>query len=249
MLRSFRRLPTGRLSLDRFTGFVEFFFRRTDGTGDIFPDDAPFGAVDGPDPERVLVLGESNAVGLGVTSHQLGMAGHFARLLAARTRRGIAWSAIAVPSSRLHSVRKTVETQRELLTHTDVVVLLIGISDTLALTSTRSWTKYMGLTLDLLVDSVPSDATVLITLIPPMDNAGSISRGARFAAGLQARRFNRITRRLVSQRERCRTVPFPESLRQELWVPESREVPYVGMYSAWGAAAVSALLERPSRFA
>jgi hypothetical protein len=222
----------------RLLGFAEFLFRRNDKSGDIFPTDEPHGFIEGDDPERIVVIGEANAVGLGVTRHTLGMAGHLARLMASRANGGVRWWAVGVRGQRIRNMASSVVEHRELLERADLVVFMMGIVDTLSLTSRKSWEAAMTVALDALLETIPQDASVLITRIPPMDNAGSVSRIARFAAGRQARMFNTITDELVRTRDRCTMVPFPQSLQQDLWVPESREGPYVGMYSSWAAAAV-----------
>jgi hypothetical protein len=225
----------------RLLGFVEYVFRRNDKSGDIYPTDEPHGVLAGENPERIVVLGEANAVGLGVTRHTLGMAGHVARLVASRTAHGVRWWALGVRGQHIRSLPDAVDDNRELLERADLVVLMMGIVDTLSLTTRKSWVTHMTTSLDALMRTVPKDTTVLVTRIPPMDNAGSVSRLARFAAGRQARAFNGITENIVSQYPRCTMVPFPDSLTQDLWVPESREGPYVGMYSAWAASAVGQL--------
>jgi len=241
-----QKMPAARLLRPaRLVGFAEYVFRRNDKSGDIFPDDEPHGNIEGSNPERIVVLGEANAVGLGVTRHTLGMAGHLARLLAARTLGGVRWWAVGVRGQRIRNGVAAVEENRTVLDQADLVVLMMGIVDTLSLTSRKAWSAEMSATLDALTRTLPRDATVLVTRIPPMDNAGSVSRLARYAAGRQARLFNTATEELVRTRANCSMVPFPQSLQQDLWVPESREGPYVGMYSAWAAAAVSELSLSP----
>jgi hypothetical protein len=232
--------PANRpLRAARLVGLAEYVLRRNDKSGDIFPADEPFGTVDGPDPLRVVVLGEANAVGLGVTRHELGMAGHLARLLAARTERGVEWSAIGRPGLRIHDAWEIIGDNHEAIANADVIALMIGIGDTLSLTTRSTWTVHMTDTLDLLTEVAPKTARILVIRIPPMDNAGSVSKLARFAAGRQARLFNRITDGIVSNTRRCETVLFPASLTSSLWVPEGRQSPYVGMYSAWAASAAA----------
>lgn len=49
-------------------------------------------------------------------------------------------------------------------------------------------------TLDMLVQGLPRGARVLVSEIPPLDNAGSLSAPARLAAGLHGRALNAQTR-------------------------------------------------------
>ncbi|MCU1406782.1 MAG: hypothetical protein JWQ43_3085 [Glaciihabitans sp.] len=238
MIPPLERLSTGLVNSVRVVGFVEYVFRRSDKSGDIFPNDDPHGSVDGNTPQRIVIVGEANAVGLGVTRHTLGMAGHVARLLASRTGHGVHWSAVRVDGMRIRNASATVRANRELLQGADLVVVMLGIVDTLSLTSRRTWAIHLNTVMDNLDDILPVGAKVVVTRIPPMDNAGSVSRLARLAAGAQARVLNRTSDALLAGRSRVQLVAFPESLRQELWSPESRETPYVGMYSAWATAVV-----------
>ncbi|WP_213814974.1 hypothetical protein [Glaciihabitans sp. dw_435] len=225
----------------RLTGLIEFIFRRTDRSGDIFPADASVGIVDGLDPERVFVFGESNAVGLGVLTHELGFVGQFSRKRAASVRRGAYWSAAPVPGHRIAGAPAFVTENVASLADANVVIVMLGITDTLMLTKRASWTQHMTELVDGLLAVVPARARILLTEIPPMDNAGSISPMARLAAGHQARMFNAATRRIVADRPQTLTVRFPQELRQKLWVPESRETSYAHMYAVWARAAVETL--------
>jgi hypothetical protein len=241
--------PAGRpLRGARLVGLAEYVFRRNDKAGDIYPSDSPSGvvdssaSVDSADPMRIVVIGESNAIGLGVTRHELGMVGHLARLLSARSSRGVFWSAIGKPGLRIHDAWEVIGDNHSLLAHADVVVVMMGIADTLSLTSRSTWTAHMTDTLDLLTEVMPNTARIVITRIPPMDNAGSVSRLARFAAGRQARLFNRITQQIVSESRLGQMVDFPSELVESLWVPGGRQSPYVGMYSAWSASVAEVLV-------
>lgn len=52
------------------------------------------GTVDGPDPIRLLVLGDSTAAGVGADTQDDALPGNLARELAQRTGRGVAWRAV-----------------------------------------------------------------------------------------------------------------------------------------------------------
>jgi lysophospholipase L1-like esterase len=231
----------------RLVGLVEFFFRRSDKSGDISPGDAPLGEVEGADRLEIIVIGEANAVGLGVTRHTLGMAGHLARHLHSRTGRGVRWRAARIETDLLRNLPAAVREHRGALAGADVAVLMIGIVDTLSLTRTRAWSRQLSAALDLLTASLPVSADILVTAIPPMDNAGSISRLARLAAGRQARALNRESALLIAQRDNCHVVGFPTTLSQELWTPESRETPYLKMYDEWARSAANAVSEAGER--
>jgi hypothetical protein len=227
-------------------GFFEFVFRRQDASGDIHPSDAAAGTLPGPEPLRLLVMGESTAMGLGVATHELGPAAHAARRLAQHTGRGVSWSVLGLPDSRLHTAGAVLG-DPEVFAGTDSVVLMAGITDTLCVTPVAEWADQLAATLDDLERLLPSHGHVLVAEIPPMDNAGSISRAARLAAGLHARRINAVTREVVGGRARVATTPFPASLTDDVWLPRSEQAPYREMYAAWGASFAESIASRVRR--
>jgi len=233
------------IAIARPVGFLEYLFRRTDTSGDIFPTDSSSGVVPGANPERIIVLGESTAVGLGMLTHELGLAGHLARQYQVRTGRGVEWSTMGLPDRKLRSAPALIgdRTAREntVFEGTDIVVMMAGIADTLSLTSARRWRVQLIATLDALQRELPADAHVAVAEIPPMDNAGSISRTARMAAGAHARQLNEVTRSVIAQRTGASSIPFPQELTRSLWKPESQQASYLRMYTIWATGILEGL--------
>lgn len=214
---------------------AEFLFKRADASGDVFPDDAAQGQVTGPDADRVLFLGEPGMLTLGVRTHELSLAAFAARHLARGTSRGVEWSIRTLPSSRIAEAPRVVAALECDLMRVDAIVLLVGITDVLRVTSPVSWERHLSATLDALEQRVPQGTRILVAEIPPLDNAGSLSRPARLAAGIHGRLLNRRSRTLVEERADTCVVPFPEELTQSVWRPESDETRYTGTYRVWGA--------------
>lgn len=224
------------------TRAAEFVFRRADVTGDIYPSDPARGVVDGPDPDRILFLGERGELSLGVRTHELSLPAFLARRVAATTGRGVAWSIGDLPQSRLENAPRVVGTLERELRSVDAVVILAGITDALRVTSSAAWERQLTSTLDALTGRIPGDARVLVAEIPPLDNAGSLSRAARVAAGIHGRALNRRTRAVLARYPRADAVPFPDELTQSLWRPESVEHRYTHTYRVWGGHLADALL-------
>jgi hypothetical protein len=227
-------------------GFFEFAFRRQDATGDIRPSDAAEGTVPGAEPISLLVLGEATAMGLGVATHELGPAAQTARRVARLSGRGVSWAALGLPDSRLRSAPAVLD-DPALFAALDCVIVMAGITDTLTMTPVAEWRAQLAALLDALEQVLPSHGHVLVAEIPPMDNAGSISRAARRAAGLHARRLNAATREVVGDRVRVATTPFPASLTEDVWLPRSEQAPYRDMYAAWGDSFAESLVSRVPR--
>jgi len=213
---------------------VEFAFRRRDVAGDLYPDDPDHGVVDGPGPERVLVLGELGQISLGVRIHDLSLPAFFARRRASLTRRGVSWSVAAVESSSIRDAPDVVVQRGAVLPGCDRVVVLLGITDALRVISPSAWEDRMRDTLHLLVQGLPRGARVIVSEIPPLDNAGSLSAPARLAAGLHGRRLNARTRNVAQDYDAVTVVEFPEELTRSVWRPESEEHRYRDTYRVWG---------------
>lgn len=222
---------------------VEFFFRRTDRSGDIYPDDVPRGQISGPDPDRIMVIGERGEISLGVLTHELSIAGFLAREHHHRTGRGCTWSVSTLPRDRIAGGRALVAGRLREVTEADLVVILAGISDCLNLTSASRWHQGLDETLTTLFEHLPLDARLAVAEIPPLENAGSLSRAARLAAGYRSTLLNHRTRKVLRAHPRARAVSFPSELTDRLWVPQSQQERYTRTYALWSRHLVTALVE------
>lgn len=219
----------------RLARVTEFFFRRADSIGDIYPDDRRSGTVPGADPDRVVFLGEAGQISLGVRTHQLSMAGFFARHRNARTQRGVTWSIHPFPNARLADAPAVLVDAEGELQHADVVVVLVGITDALRVITLTSWEAGLHDTVSTLTSVLPIDARILLAHIPPLSNAGSLSRPARVAAGLHGSALNKRIDTVAEKHPHVIVVPFPEELTRSLWRPESEEQRYTNTYDIWSA--------------
>ena len=122
------------------------------------------GTLDGPDPIRLLVLGDSTVAGVGVPSQEQALPGNLARLLHAHSGRGVSW----------HAVGKNGATSRDLLTtfirpatrqaH-DLVFLSIGANDALTIRSRAAFVRDLRTVLAQLRAASPG-VVVLMSSLP-----------------------------------------------------------------------------------
>ncbi|GAB2983568.1 SGNH/GDSL hydrolase family protein [Frigoribacterium salinisoli] len=221
---------------------AELFFRRADVSGDIYPDDAAKGVVPGPEADRVVVMGERGEISLGVVTNELSMAGFLAREQHEATGRGVEWSIAMLQRDSVADARAAAARRAVDLARTDLVVLMVGISDALRLVPGARWERHVREAVEALFDQLPCDARVAIAEIPPLDNAGSLSRAARVAAGQRAAALNRRTRAVAADHPRLVVVPFPRELTERLWVPQSEELRYTRTYAVWSREIVATLV-------
>lgn len=230
-----RTLERVALAPARLVRTTEFIFRRADVSGDIYPDDASHGHIPGPNPDRVVFIGEAGQISLGVRTHQLSLAAFFARHHHALTHRGVDWSIHTFPHARIAEGPSTVQAISNTLEGTDIVVMLIGITDALRVIPSALWENEMRSTLTTLNELLPSDARILLGDMPPLNNAGSLSRAARVAAGIHGSALNKRSQTAVAPFPQATSVTFPEQLTQSLWRPESEEKRYTNTYNTWAA--------------
>jgi hypothetical protein len=110
------------------------------------PVESPFAAASGVDPHRLLLIGSGMAVGYGVLSHDLALAGHLARDISARTGRGVdidvrAASELTVPAAAAQL--STLDLARY-----DGIVLTLGGLEILGLMPPAVWRQQLDALLD-----------------------------------------------------------------------------------------------------
>jgi hypothetical protein len=224
-----------------FLHLVGLFFRRADSAGDIYPDDDTHGQIAGTAPERILVMGERGEINLGVVTNELSIAAFFARAHHEVTGRGSEWAIATFPRDRIAGGEATVSRCAPDVSRTDLVVIIAGITDSLTLVSANRWGRRLSATITALLAELPIDAHIVIAEIPPLGNAGSLSRVARLVAGRRSAALNKRTRALTAANTRVLVVPFPDELTDRLWVPQSQEQRYTRTYSLWSRGLMAAV--------
>lgn len=143
------------------------------------PDGEAFGSVPGKHrpPLRIAVIGESTAAGCGVTRHDDGFAGAFAREVAERTGQAVEWTANGRYGATAQRIR-----QELLPTETDLnlVVVLAGVNDVLTRRRPGRWRDDLG---GLIGDLAGRTAKIVVTGVPPFTLFPALpSRLARYLA-------------------------------------------------------------------
>lgn len=123
-------------------------------------------------PVLVHLLGESTAAGVGVPTHEHGLAGHLSRELSARTGRPVRWhvaarSGATVRQGALELVPQLRPASGDVASAPELVVLLFGVNDLVRMTTQRSLSKDVSL----LVEAVRKrlgPVPVLLAGVPPV---------------------------------------------------------------------------------
>ena len=122
------------------------------------------GTLAGPNPLRLLVLGDSTAAGVGAATQDDALPGNLARALNEHTGRGVQWRAIGENGA---TARDLIERYLDEATSEsfDVVFLTIGANDSLGLRSRGAFARDMRTLLSRLRAASP-EATILVSSLP-----------------------------------------------------------------------------------
>ncbi len=165
------------------------------------------GKVDGPDPFRLLVLGDSTAAGVGVTDPDDGLGGNLARVLAERTGRGVRWLALGQAGATSKDLRerflpKAIEDEY------DVVFLSIGANDTLALRSRAAFRDDFRAVLTSLRERSPH-ARIVVANVPVFSWFTVIPNPLRWVLNLHGSNLQHAAQREVARDAGAHMSPPP----------------------------------------
>ncbi|MDQ4138226.1 MAG: SGNH/GDSL hydrolase family protein [Actinomycetota bacterium] len=165
------------------------------------------GTVEGPNPHRLLVLGDSTAAGVGVKSAAHGLGGNLARVLAEHTGRGVHWLALGQAGATSNDLRrrflpKAVEEEY------DVVFLSIGANDILAFRSRAEFRADFRAILTALRRRSPQ-ARIVVANLPVFAWFTVIPNPLRWALGLHARNLEDAAHREVGRDPGAHMSPPP----------------------------------------
>jgi lysophospholipase L1-like esterase len=126
--------------------------------------DTAAGHVAGDEPPlRLLVVGESTAVGVGATRPEAALAPRLAAVLRREKGRAVHWQVVGQNGIRAAGLAEKLRGHRELLA-ADVAIVLLGANDTSGMTSLRGWHRDLGAVLELLG---PGCERIFVTPVPP----------------------------------------------------------------------------------
>jgi lysophospholipase L1-like esterase len=194
----------------------------------------------GPRPLRLVIVGESTAMGVGVLEHAAGLAGQTARALAAAIGRPVQWRVLGRSGATARALLKEFIDPAPPL-EADVVVVILGVNDTLGFSSPGRWLA----ALDALLRSVRRRsvaAAVVLAAVPPMQHFPALPSPLRQVLGLRAYVLDLVAIRWAKERPAVVHVPHPSAERSEIpqiFCPDGFHPSAMG-YERWSAALAAA---------
>lgn len=161
---------------------------------------------EGTPARSVLVIGESTAAGVGIATHDQGLASQIARQIHQRTGQTIAWHTFGVKGIRLGALIQMLEEIE--LPRAELVLLSMGVNDTTGFTPRSRFRRQLTELSKLLI---PRHAGPLnLISVPPMHLFTALPSPLRHIMGWRARQLDRIYRRLAKEHpENFRHLDYP----------------------------------------
>ncbi|MBU2954259.1 SGNH/GDSL hydrolase family protein [Marinobacter sp. F3R08] len=143
---------------------------------------------EGAPEKRILVIGESTAAGVGVETHNQGLASQLARQIHERTGQAIAWHTYGVNGIRLGALVRQLENAD--LPEADVVLLSMGVNDTTGFTPRFRFRQQLIELRRMLAPRYPGP--LLLISVPPMHLFTALPAPLRHIMGWRSRQLDRI---------------------------------------------------------
>lgn len=171
-----------------------------------YPTGEPAVRVSGPDPDRLLIVGGGIAMGFGVLSHELGIAGHLARQIAASTGRGTDVDILAQPELTMSSVPEKLSGWT--LSGYDAIILILGVTDSVKRTPSRRWRDAVAGAIDGVRDRAAAGTHVFVVGVQPVRLLPTMDNHIGLFAELHGRALNRESARICAGTEHATFLPF-----------------------------------------
>ncbi len=196
----------------------------------------------GPPALDLLVLGESTAAGVGVSTHRESLVGQTAIALGRQLQREIRWEVAGLNGLTAGRAAATlfpwVERRRA-----TVAVLALGVNDTLALRTPRHWLAQLRALIEgVHVEFQPQ--LVVVCAIPPVGRFPAIPRPLRTLFGLVAGSLDAATRAALRDRGDILYVPLPRELQSNPeYMGSDGFHPSAAGYAVWGGLLARAIAD------
>ena len=160
----------------------------------------------GTSPVKILLTGSGASIGFGVLSHELALAGHLARQVTAITGRAVDTD-IVVDREMTASTMLDV-LSRQPIERFDVVLLSLGLMETLMFAPVSSWRSDLAAVFELLEAEGRDDQEVFLIGIPPLSALQKYPMAIRMLGVRHAAALNEASREATGPRARTTFLPF-----------------------------------------
>ena len=204
------------------------------------PDGARQGETGSGPLLRLLVLGDSSAAGVGVTTQDQALLGQVTQRLEPHAR--VQYELVARTGARTGDVLAWLNDLQS--KKYDVVVLATGVNDVIKAVPLHRWLQQEAALLDRLTGELGA-RHVVISGLPPMHQFPLLPQPLRWMLGRQASRFDRHLRQMVADRPCCHMLHVPLDLDPSNMAPDGFH-PGANVYALWAQLICDTLLAEPT---
>lgn len=204
------------------------------------------GEVGKGEPLRLLVVGESTAVGVGAAHHGEALAGELAARLAAKLGRRVFWRVLGDNGATARGTLRLLEA-----THTvaaDLAVVVLGVNDVLEQTRAARWQRDIAALVAALHARTGAREVILLE-VPPLVHFPALPRPLRDVLGADARRLDaalaRVAARLDAPARRVRHYRFAFDGAREFFARDGFH-PSARGYARWAELIADRLAREPA---
>lgn len=197
-------------------------------------------AGEGDDPARLYVIGESTVAGLGARTHELALAGRFAKHLSDHIKRPVEWDVLGKNGV---TARRTID---ELVPHMpdkqfDYILLGIGGNDVMRLSSPRRWHEDMTELIGIMRRKHP-DAVIFISNCPMIKYTHAIPPPSKQLLWQLSQMHDANIKEFTRDMERVFYYPQPVEVRLDGFFADGIHPSEQG-YNDWSAAMIKFFTE------
>lgn len=131
--------------------------------------------------KQVAFIGESTFAGVGVSTHEEGFCGTFAKALARQIQYNVSWKVYAKSGYTAKRVRDKLVPKIN-ATNLDLIIVGLGGNDAFTLNSPKKWTKHISELIRDLQEKFPN-TPIFFTNMPPIKEFPAFSKTIKFVVG------------------------------------------------------------------
>ncbi len=184
-------------------------------------------------PLRLLVVGESTAVGVGAAHHGEALAGELAARLAAKLGRRVSWRVLGENGATARRALRRLEASCDAAA--DLAVVVLGVNDVLEQTRVARWSHDIAALVAALHARTGASEVILLE-VPPLARFPALPRPLRDILGADARRLDaalaRLAARLDASARRVRHYRFAFDAAREFFAHDGFH-PSARGYARW----------------
>ena len=195
--------------------------------------------VDGAGPAlSLLILGDSAAAGVGVTTQSEALSGQLVSALSPYFR--ISWKLVARTGLTTQQILEQLEAEPG--QRFDVAVTSAGVNDVTGGTGRDQWLATQHQLVELLRHKFQT-RHILLSSLPPMHGFPALPQPLRWYLGMRARRLNHVLRNWAEQDQSCEFVSIDFPLSAGLMASDGFH-PGVAAYSMWASQLADVIRRR-----